>query len=241
MAQAFQAPISLQNPSGDNQTAQIGSVAPSPLTVQITGTVNVVYPPTPVVLSWTIRTGDATFVESDARSYTQQVDVQGLFPPLPASTHIAFGSAPGPVQVQVYCGVCQQSGGSPFAYVFSLTSTPANLTILSGDGQTGAIGSQGAAPLVVQFGNPGIPGQTVSWTVLSGQATLSATSSTTDSSGQASISFQFGASPGTVAIQASTVTSSVTFHETAYVPQVAAASGNNQTGIAGSTLQPFVV
>jgi outer membrane autotransporter protein len=232
--------------SGDNQTAQIGSPVPNPLTVQLAFGGGFEVAPPPVKLAWSIVSGDATFAESSATTYTQTVPVDFdqqtamVVPPPPSSVHVVFGSTPGTVRVNAYCAACSQSGGTYLAN-FTLTSTPAALAIVSGAGQTGAPGSIGDAPLVVQVGNPGIPDQTVNWRVVSGQATLSATTTTTDSSGKTSITFTFGSTPGTVVIQASTPNGAVTFQETAFAPQATTLSGNNQTGIAGSTLQPFVL
>jgi outer membrane autotransporter protein len=239
--------VSLVYVSGNYQTAPTDSPVPAPLTVELDPGPGFESSPPPVKLYWAVVSGDATFAESSARNYQQTVAMTfedgdpGKLLPAQASVHVNFGTTPGPVSIRVSCTYCSISGGVSTQQTFNLTSTPPPLTIISGNGQSGALGSAGDAPLVVQFGNPGSPGQTVNWAVTAGHATLSAASSVTDASGQASITFAYGTTAGTVTIQASTSTSQVTFNETAFTPSSAPISGNNQTAVAGSTLQPFVV
>ena len=108
----------------------------------------------------------------------------------------------------------------------------------------GVLGGTADAPLVVQLGNPGntgLSGQPVTWTVISGQASLAAGTTQTDSNGFAQVAFTFGNSAGAVTIQASSIAGKVDFNATAYSATVAVASGDNQTGAIGGTLAPFVV
>jgi len=131
--------------------------------------------------------------------------------------------------------------------VFQLTSATngtATLQKLTGDNQSGVIGSASDAPLVVQLGTPGntsFSGQSISWSVISGSATLSASSTKTDLQGHSQISFNYGNTSGPITIEASSISGKVDFTATAYSATLAATSGNNQTGAIGSTLVPFVV
>jgi len=236
--------VSLTKVSGDKQTAPAGSPAPAPLTVQLEAGPGFDFAPPPISLKWVVVSGDATFAESSASTYEQSVTMDfnpegGGVLPAQAAVHVILGSTPGPVTVRAACAYCAITGGIVTQQIFNLTSTAPALTIVSGNGQTGALGSAGDAPLVVQLGSSS--GQTVNWAVTSGHATLSANTTLTDANGQASITFSYGTTSGTVSIQASTATSQVTFNETAFTPSSVPISGNNQTAVAGSVLQPFVV
>ncbi len=82
---------------------------------------------------------------------------------------------------------------------------PASIAAVSGNNQTALSGQAFSAPLVVQVndstGNP-LSGVLVTWTVSQGTATLSNTSTSTNSAGQASTTVTAGASAGTVNITA---------------------------------------
>jgi hypothetical protein len=111
----------------------------------------------------------------------------------------------------------------------------------SGDAQQGVLGSLINNPLIVRlldgFGAP-ISGQTITWSVLSGPATLSATSSTSDVNGDAQILLTFGNSAGTATIRASALAGSLTQDFTASAVNVTlgSASGNGQSGPVSTTL-----
>ncbi|MEO8848041.1 MAG: hypothetical protein ABI440_05370, partial [Casimicrobiaceae bacterium] len=128
--------------------------------------------------------------------------------------------------------------------IVATTTTP-SISIGSGDDQAGAVGTPGRLPLIVHLldGN-GLPyaGQTVSWQVVSGPATLDAPSSITDSSGNAQIGFSYGNAAGAIVIRASYGGSSVDFHATALSYLITITGGNGQSGPPGSSLpQDFVV
>jgi uncharacterized protein with beta-barrel porin domain len=246
--------IELLYTSGDAQSVAPGAALGAPLVTQLQPDPG--YDTSkPVSVTWQIVSGTATIVESGSSSYTQQVTIPGsastgALPPPPTQIHVTAGTTPGGVSVQATCGVCQAFAASfpglpyqqNFAFTITQPATP-TLSTVSGDGQSGATGSPAAAPLVVQLSNGSTPvaNQTVSWSVTSGQATLSTASTQTDANGQSSITFTFGATAGPITIQASTSGSQTTFSETAFTPTTAALSGNNQTGVAGNALQPFVV
>ncbi|MHB8447251.1 MAG: autotransporter domain-containing protein [Rudaea sp.] len=195
---------------------------------------------------WSVLSGSATIVESGGTTYSQSVAYNGItgnsIPPSPASIRIALGAKPGPVLVRAYCQQCALSNAN-YVVDFNLTSAQATLQIISGNNQSGAVGSAAGAPLVVQLSNAGTPAsaQTVNWSVSSGQATLSAASSVTDSNGNASINFSYGNGAGPIVIQASAAGSTASFNATSFVPTTSPLSGNNQIGIVGDALQPFVV
>lgn len=146
-----------------------------------------------------------------------------------------------------YVSVLASRGDDPGATAaFSVTIPAATLTSSSGNGQSGTIGST-SSPMQVALidgcGNP-IVNQTVTWTVLSGAATLSASSTQTNGSGHAQVTVTYGNQPGNVLIQASALGGGLTtnFNATATTSSVGVGTGNNQTGNPGTILpQPLTV
>ena len=85
-------------------------------------------------------------------------------------------------------------------------NAPSQVKIVFGNNQSGQVGTQLPAALVVSVqGSTGVPiaGVTVSFAVTSGSAQLSATSNVTAANGQAGVSVTLGATAGTVAVTAS--------------------------------------
>jgi hypothetical protein len=84
--------------------------------------------------------------------------------------------------------------------------SPAQLAIVSGDKQSGTPGEALPTPLTVALttaaGAP-VVGDTISWTVMNGTGTLSATSVVTDAAGRASVNWTLGNENGTQSVQAS--------------------------------------
>jgi hypothetical protein len=96
---------------------------------------------------------------------------------------------------------------------------PADIEIVSGNGQTGAIGDALAAPYRVRVTDTGgdpVPGVSVSWTVTSGGGSVSPGSSTTNSGGEASATHTLGTGTGAQSVRAAVSgISPVTFTSTA--------------------------
>lgn len=84
-------------------------------------------------------------------------------------------------------------------------SGPSAIILVSGDQQSAPTNSALPQPLVVlvvtQFGEP-LENATVSWTIKSGGGALSATSTLTDASGRASVTYTTGATAGSAVIEA---------------------------------------
>lgn len=79
------------------------------------------------------------------------------------------------------------------------------LSIMSGDAQQTTPNTATAAPLVVAVkdqNGDALANETVTWTISSGTGALSATTSTTDSNGQASVTYTPDAITGTTTITA---------------------------------------
>ena len=131
--------------------------------------------------------------------------------------------------------------------VFTVNSQVGGLTLVSGDGQSGPTNGAPDEPFafVLQDQNGGpVVGETVTFAVAAGSGTLTPTSVATDAQGRAVTRLRFGATPGTVRVQASAFNgqSVATATATSFVPQLASTNGNNQTAPAGTRLpQPLVV
>lgn len=257
--------LQMQYVSGSGQSGSPNSRLAQPLVVRLIPDTSSYYEgPCTVPLEWSVQSGTATFAESGTRNFRQNVDIPGCTggtdyskakPGQAESRHLLsatalaqavanaqvnldLGATPGEVEVRVSCSDCDAGGTKGFIETITANGE-ASLVKISGDNQTGVVGSAADAPLMVQAGNT--PGQTIQWTLISGQATLSAASSITDANGQASISFTYGSTAGPVVIEASVATSKVDFNATALAAAALAGSGDNQVGIVGTKLQPFVV
>jgi len=130
--------------------------------------------------------------------------------------------------------------------------TAATIVRVSGDGQTGATGTELASPFVVRVTDAqggGVSDLGVAWDVTGGGGSLSAGTTQTNSQGQASVSLTLGPAAGanTATASVSGLTGSpVAFAANATVPPtpttIALISGDNQNGKTLESLSsPFVV
>jgi len=137
--------------------------------------------------------------------------------------------------VAAACGSSEPSGPN--------ASTPSAIARVSGNGQVGLVGTSLSLPLIVKVtGTSGAPikGATVTFAVTGGAATLSPTTATTDSSGQAKTQVTLGSAAGDVTITATVAGTSLvtTFVVTAGTSSVslACSAGSPQTPAAGGVL-----
>jgi PKD repeat protein len=156
-------------------------------------------------------------------------------------------------QVTGQAQVVVDEGSAPVAaeFVNTAVSTNANvISMVSGDGQTGPVGSPLGAPLVVRvtdaFGNP-IPSVPVNWSVTGG-GDVSAASTQTDAAGLTSVQRTLGSTAGqqtTLAMADGLAGSPVTFIHTATAgnaARVTIISGDGQQAPPGSRLpSPLMV
>ena len=214
--------------SGNNQSAAPGSGLAQPLVVRVTTTNGA--PVGGQSVTWSALSGGG-----HVASVTTTTAADGT-----SSNIYTLGPSPGTNTVQASI-----SGGASTTFTeVANAPTTGQLSIGSGDGQTGVAGTTGSPLVVTLLDSSGAPvvGQSVTWSVIQGDATLSATSTTTDANGQASITVQFGPTQGTIVVQASVGNSNVHFTLTDVAPALAAVSGDGQSGNAGSALaHPFVV
>lgn len=121
--------------------------------------------------------------------------------------------------------------------------SPASVLIVSGDGQTGLVGTALSVPLKVKVTNNGgaaITGATVAFTVTSGTGSVTPKSAVTDASGTASTTLTLGGTSGDVKVTATVqgTTLSVTFSATAGTGTIVTActAGSLQTPTVGAVL-----
>lgn len=133
------------------------------------------------------------------------------------SAAVTLGSTPGTHQVRVR----SREGSAVAVFNVTVNVTIAALVKVSGDGQLTVINTAFGAPLVVQVnddrGRP-LPNVQVNFAVVSGSATLSASTATTNTQGQASVSVTAGSSAGGITIRAGVGNLNVTFTLTSRLP-----------------------
>jgi outer membrane autotransporter protein len=214
--------------SGDGQTGRPGGPG-QPLVLQVLDPTGAPVPDQPV--NWAVAFGvgpqlDATTTTTDAQGRTQNTFVFGP----QTGESIIVATLPTGATVR-----------------FRVVSALGGITVASGNGQTGVVGSVADAPIVFEVsdtaGRPAV-GELVRFTVLTGSAVLDAGSDVVNELGRATARFRYGDSPGPVAIQGSAFGGQFTAIATvrAFGSSPTAASGNNQSAAPGTPLsQPLVV
>jgi PKD repeat protein len=234
-------PATITIEHGDGQQARVGAQLTDSLVAKVTDT-----------QSRPVAGATVNFAFDDASSGasaspTQAVtDADGLaWSKLTLGSHV--GSAGGHASVPV------PEGQVPVTAPFTATALPSDangIAAVSGQDQSGAVGTELSQPLVVQvtdgFGNP-IKDVAVSWTT-EGGGSLSESSTTTGEDGKTSVTWTLGATAGTQTALASAgqlAGSPVTFNATATAgnaAKVTKLSGDEQHGAPGSELAlPLVV
>jgi plastocyanin len=210
--------------SGDAQTATVGQPLALPLMVIVTmnGAAQ-----QGVDVTWETPSGTI-----DATSTT---DVNGV-----ATATWTLGNTSGAVTATA---TLAGAGGSPVTFTATADpDAPAELSIAGGDGQDGPLNTTLPplqAKVADQFGN-GVPGVTVTWTVTSGDGTVTPGTSDTDANGIAETEVTLGVTVGDVTVDADVTGltgSPQTFTEHAIALPVAIVI---DVGSAGLTFSPKV-
>jgi uncharacterized protein (TIGR03437 family) len=166
-----------------------------------------------------------------------------------ASCDLLIGGRPGTTPVTVTVGGGRTIWSGQILLTAAATPRAATLSVMSGNNQSGNVGTALPAPLVVrvldQFGNP-LPGQTVSFSVSNPSGvTLSANSAQTNSNGQASVTATLGTVPGPHTVTATVggnITATFTVTANANLGAVTVVSGGGQTATIGRAFtNPLIV
>jgi len=209
---------------GNNQSGKPGQALPVSFLVQVTDASGNVLPKTPV--TWKVLNGTITLSQVSATT-----DTNGK-----ASAQGTLGNTPGTAQVQVTAG----SGSAQVSATFTVTITVpiGGLQIVSGNNQSTAQNTAFTSPLVVEVtdanGNP-VAGQSVTFTVTSGSATVATASATSGATGTASTAVSAGGTAGAVVVTASSNGFTATFNLTIIPPGPA-----NIVFLNGASLQASV-
>jgi len=207
-------PSQMRIVQGNNQSGDPGQRMPLALVAEVTDAGGNVLTGVPV--AWEVVT-PGTLTLSNVVSTS---DYNGR-----VSALVTLGSTPGTHQVRVR----SLQGTAVASFSVTVKVALSQLTKVSGDGQTAVTNQPFGAPLVVAAkddqGRP-VVGLQVSFAVISGSAALSATTATTNSQGQASVSVTAGSSAGGITIRASVGNFSVTFSLTSRLPGPTLSTGS---------------
>ena len=171
--------------AGDKQTGTVGQALPQPLAIKVEDQSGAGVAGSTV--SWAVSSGGGS-----VSSASNQTDAQGQ-----AQVTWTLGHAAGSGNNTTVA----RAGALSVAFTASAdASQPAQLSIISGNGQTGLVGQPLALPLVVtvgdQYGNANV-NVSVAWAVTAGAGGLSAASVTTNAQGQATVTWTLGPDSGT--------------------------------------------
>jgi hypothetical protein len=220
--------------SGNNQSATVGTALAMPLVVATKDTNG--NPVSGITVTFAVAMGGGS-----VSATTVVTNGQGQ-----AQTALTVGTTAGPNTV-----TASATGLTPITFTATGTAGAATQFVaVSGNNQSATVSKALPMPFIVAVkdanGNP-VAGTTVAFAVTSGGGTLSASSVTTNTAGQAQTSLTVGATAGTNTVTASVTGltgSPITFTAsgtTGTATQIAAVSGNNQSAIAGAAISPFVV
>jgi hypothetical protein len=134
------------------------------------------------------------------------------------------------VTIALVGAACESPSGPPAA------PPPGGVTVVSGNGQVGLVGQALSVPLVVKVASSSgvaVKGAGVTFAVTTGAATVSPTSTVTDTTGQAKTAVTLGSTPGTVVVTA-TVTG------TQLTASFSVTAGSSSQNLACSSSSPQV-
>jgi adhesin/invasin len=176
--------------SGDGQTGSPRTLLAAPIVVAVTDAEG--NPVSGAAVTWVVTAGGGSVDPT-----TSMTDADGH-----ASTSWTLGPATGTNTVEaVVSGV----GNATFTAT-AAAGAAARIRIISGNEQSGRVGTQLAANLVVavedEAGNA-VPGATVTWQVTDGGGSVAPATASTAANGQASTKWTLGPIPGTQKVRAS--------------------------------------
>ena len=216
--------------SGNNQLGEAGSPLALPISVRVNDKSG--DPVSGVTVNFAVGAGGGS-----VHVATTTTNAQGL-----AATTWTMGTTAGTPSTATASAT--GLSGSPISFSATVQAAPASTaTLLQGDAQNGEVGQPLSTSVVAEFhdafGNLAAS-QAVAWVVTGGGGSVSAASGLTDAQGRATASWTLGYElGGGQALRAQVATASATATATAALgagSTLAAGAGNNQTGLAGTSL-----
>ena len=231
-AEGNRIPETLDIISGADQAGLPGDALEKPFVVEVRDQFDKPLPDVEVTFS--VSSGDGTLSATSATT-----DSNGR-----AESTLTLGPNPGTNTVEATVTGIEEKR----AFNAEGTQIPKTLEIVSGAEQEGIPGAALEKPFVVEVRdqtNKPLPGVEVTFSVSSGDGTLSATSATTDSNGRAESTLTLGPEPGTNTVEATVtgIEEKRTFNaEGNRIPKtLEIISGVDQEGLPGDVLEkPFV-
>src|SRR5918996_1274162 len=180
-------PADIAPVSGHGQTGTVAQALALPLVVRVTNSKGVGVEG--VAVSWSVSGGGGSGAPATPTDTTGETSVIWTLGTV-AGTHNQAVSA-----------AVNGLSGPPVTFIASADpGPPSQLRVISGNGQTGAVGRALPQPLVVavqdQYLN-GVPDVAVTWAVAADGGSVSSGSVATDSTGQASVTWTLGTVAGT--------------------------------------------
>ena len=212
------APALLTIISGNNQSGNPGTFLN--LTAKVTDGCN--QPAGNVPVTWSVTQGTGTLSNVQNTTFADGT----------TSARLTLGGAAGTVQVQV-----SANGINPVVFTLTNRTVISGIGVVSGGGQSVNTGQAFPSPVVFVIrdaSNNPVPGIVVNLSV-SGSATLSTTTATSDSQGQVQTNVTAGATPGTITVTASFNNFSATATLSSHLPgpEVTLSSFKNAASLAG--------
>ncbi len=225
-------PATLTKTDGDGQQGTAGAKLPNALRVRVTDQYG--NPVPGVTVTWTIASGGGSVsTQASTTNATGHAVVEWTLGP---------GAGQGSVTATVV-GLPSQSFSA-----FAAAGTPAHVRIADGNGQRARVATGLPAPLsalVVDANENPVAGVAVSWSVVTGNGTITPRAATTDANGIARADWGLGTSAGAQSARASVAgVGGVDFTATADPGNPAGilvVSGNGQSATVATTLAPLVV
>ena len=232
-AEGIRIPKALNIISGMDQAGLPGETLEKPFVVEVRDQTDNPLPD--VEITFKVTSGDGTLSETNTTT-----DSNGR-----AESTLTLGPSPGINTVESTVTGTEEK----LTFTAQGIRIPKTLEVVSGADQKGLPGETLEKPFVVEVrdhtGKP-LPEVEVTFTVTSGDGTLSETSTTTDSNGRAESTLTLGQNPGTNTVEATVTGIDVKLTFTAEgirIPKtLEIISGVDQQGLPGETLEkPFVV
>lgn len=223
--------------SGSGQSGLVGTHGAQPVVVEFRDQSGA--PLVSQTINWAVEAGGNAILDATS----SVTDASGQ-----ASMGFTYGATASANGIKA-SGTSANPFSGPINTEAFVTGVGANsLSIISGNGQSGADGSVGAQPLVVEVRDAAgavVSGRTINWTSIAGAAAPNAGSSVTDASGHASMGFTYSSlTTSNITATDSVTGQSVVFTLNALnnLNHALVVSGNGQTGLPGSAgAAPIVV